>query len=198
MTEQTKEVSVVKAEVSRVVKLAQEHSKIVTEPELNEANEVLVKVKAVGKKVKEEKAKQYDPAMATVKAIREFWAPIEAQYQEAEAIIKDAIVGYARKLAEVAAKKEAELVAKVEAGKMTMEKAVEKMETLPVMETKMETKKGSVKISKVKKFEVTDLAKLPLEYHIANETKIRQAMHAGQELPGVRYWEEEMVSVGTR
>ena len=195
MTEQTKEITQVKGEVSRVVSLAQSHSKIATEPELQEANEVLVKVKAVGKRVTEEKKKQLDPANATVKSIRDFWAPIEAQYQEAERIIKDAILSYSRKLAELAAKKEAQIEKKVEEGKMTFETGLKKIENLPTMQTSMGTKKGMVGVRKVKKFEVEDLAKLPLEYHLANETKIRQAMHAGQELPGVKYWEEETVSV---
>lgn len=96
MTETTKEL-LTKAEISRVIRLAKDHSKIATDLELANAKKIWVEVKAVGKKVTEEKKKQLNPALATVKSIQDFWAPIEAQYEEAERIIKDAVVGYSKK-----------------------------------------------------------------------------------------------------
>ena len=75
-------------------------------------------------------------------------------------------------------------------GQISIEKAADKLNKLPEVITNTEVAEGSVKFREVKCFEVQDLSLVPIEYHTANEVKIRAAMTAGTQLQGVRYFSE--------
>ncbi len=55
-------------------------------------------------------------------------------------------------------------------------------------------KEAGVSTRKIKKFEVTDANLLPDQYWMQDEKKIGAAVRAGVDIPGVRVWEEEILS----
>lgn len=139
----------------------------------------------------EEKEKMTKPINVTLKEIRARFKPYETKLEAKITEIRGEMIKYQTKQVAIQQKKEADLAQKVAEGKISIEKAADKINQLPGIATKTETDNGSVKFKPVKCFEISDISALPLEYHLANEVKIRAAMNEGKELPGVKYWVEQ-------
>ncbi len=166
--------------------------KIKTPEDLTRATSILSLLNKTLDVLTEQKEKLTKPLNATLKEIR-------ARYKEPETIlegkiseIRQEMTTYQTKQMAIQAKKEAKLADKVAAGDITIEKAADALAKLPETPTAVDTTEGSVQFKPVKKFEVIDLSKLPIEYLVANEVKIRAAMNEGKELPGVRYYVEQV------
>ena len=189
----TKEIAPIKARVTRM-EGAVLALRINNEKTLNEAVKILSGIKDVARQVKEKKEEITKPLNAALVAARALFRPMEAQCEEAERQVKHDIVVYNVELEAARTLKEAELAARVEAGTLKVETAAKKLEAVPTAITHHEAEKGEITIRKVKKFKVVDLSKLPIEYHLPDETAIRRIMNAGTELPGVEYWLEDQVA----
>jgi hypothetical protein len=134
------------------------------------------------------------PAQAIIKRERERWAPFKKPLKASIDALRLKMTQYqtlARKQEQEA--KDA-IAARVKEGRgnLTMETALNKMDAVETPESRVATSQGSVSFRKVQKFEVVDLKLVPIEYVVANEVAIRGAMKAGKEVPGVRYFEEEV------
>jgi len=94
---------------------------------------------------------------------------------------------------------EAKLLKKIEEGKISVEKAAMKLETIPLVEKKIEGKKGEINFKKVWKYEVLDYTLLPMKYLQANSGAIWADVRSGQvtEISGVKIWSEEIVAGST-
>jgi len=86
---------------------------------------------------------------------------------------------------------EAKIVAKMESGKIDIDKAVDKLAQIERVDKKVETDSGSTSFITTQCFEVLDVTMLPVEYILPNEVAIRSAMKEGKQLPGVRYYTEQ-------
>jgi hypothetical protein len=184
---------VVKQQITKAIAAAQALEIKVYE-DLPKAIDLLSKIKKVGKIIKDEKEKITKPFNEGLKNARAFFAQFEAQNEEAEKIVKDKMLDYNRKVEQERIKEEAKIAAKVESGKMSLEKAAEKMELVKEAPKSVEGNVGKISIKKIKKFEVVDKTKLPFDFLQPDMVKIREAMFANQILDGVRYWEEEQIN----
>ena len=195
---QTKEIEVVKSQVDKAFTLA-EMATIKSDDGYKEANENLIKIRAVAKMVEQGKRKQLDPANETVKAIREFWRPFEDRITQAEGLLKKAILTYKAKLQARIEQKEATISKKVEEGKISFEKAVEKVADIQATPL---THAG-VKSRKIKKVRFSSLENLNTDvirtlikagFIVWNEVAAGQAAKAGQVVPGTEVYEEEIIA----
>jgi hypothetical protein len=195
---ENKEVALVKTKVDKAFSIAEKIS-IRSDDDYKGANETLTNIRLVAKAVDQQKRKQLDPANATVSAIRDFWRPLESRIADAERVLKGQILGYKQRIDARLEQKEATISKKVEEGSMSFEKAVEKVVEIQATPTTY----AGVKTRKIKKVEFTPLAKMmPTELHtlilggfiVWNETTARSAALAGQEVPGTRVYEEEIIS----
>lgn len=188
----SKEITIQK-KVDPIVKKADD-LEIKTPKHMEAATEMLSQLNKMGDNVEAEKMKVMRPLLDAQKAERGRWKPIETKLEEAIAIVRRKMTIY-----QTAAKKEAdEEAARIAArvgegkGKLKIETAIEKIADIKTPAASVATDAGMVKFRTDKKFEVMDITMLPTEYLLANETKIREAMKAGTELPGVRYYTEEV------
>ena len=124
---------------------------------------------------------------------------IRARYKEPETILQGKIdevralmTDYQTKQVALQEAKESKLAEKLASGEISIEKATDKLSKLPDIAKRTESDDGSVKFKSVKKFEVVDLAKLPIEYHEANLVLLRADMLKGVEVSGVRYFTEQV------
>lgn len=161
---------------------------------LDEAAKVRAGIKDVAKKIEEKKKEITAPLNTALKNVRALFAPLEAACEEASRDVDAKIISYNREIEKVRQEAETKLAARVERGTLKIENAEKKMEALPEAQRHVVSEKGSITITKIKKFKVTELSLLPIAYHLANEPEIRRAMHAGTELPGVEYWQEDSIS----
>lgn len=159
-----------------------------------EAATLLSKLNLVGDSMKEKKAEIYDPAWATVVAIRAAWKPREDMLANAITIVRAKMNKYRTDAKAKADEEAAKIAARVGEGKgkLKVETAVKQMEAIEQPTGAVATSAGVVKYKTVPKFEVVSLKELPIKYHLANEVEIRKAMLAGIKLEGVRYFEEQV------
>jgi len=154
---------------------------------LSNANKYLDSVIAY----KEGKTKPLNQAL---KVIRAETKPYEEALESIISTIRGKMSQYQTRITNERLEAELAISARIGEGRgfLKAETAVAKIENLPKAEQKVETTAGSITFIATPRFEVTDLGLVPLEYHLANEVEIRKAMKEGVELPGVRYFIEQV------
>lgn len=153
--------------------------------ELNRANDRIVKDRETLTK----------PINESLKAIRAKYKPFVDTLESAIEIVRSKMGVYQSEALRFQKAEEAKIAARIGEGKgkLSIETAVKKIAEIDAPEARVATGSGSVSFRTVRKFEVMDIVLLPIEYHLANEAKIRKSMEAGIEVSGVRYFEEQSV-----
>lgn len=172
-------------EVSTIV----DYSKVVvnSQPTLAKAHQQLGILKGVKKNIKEQKDGIVKPINEALKNIRELFAPVEKKINVIEDYLKGQVLDYNQKLAEEEKKKEKEAAEKLAKGE-DIGKATKSLE-------KTQEKKAAIKnVRKIKKLKITDVNKIPREFMIPDEVKIRQALLAGAKVEGAELYEEEILA----
>lgn len=165
---------------------------------LEDATDILARIKQMAKIIKERKEKITKPLNDALRSARELFAPFEQRTDEAERVVKGKILTYQQEVNRKAAEEEAKIAKKVEEGKIKFETGAKKIEQIERVENKVEGKKGFVQMRKIKKFEITDAGKLPRKYLVPDMVAIREdAVKNGIEIPGVRVYEEETLAGGS-
>lgn len=188
----TKELAPIKAQISKTV-MSVSALKVEKEEDLARATDALVKIKVVGRKIKEKKEEMTKPLNLALKNIRDFFRPVESDFAMAEKIVKDKIITYQNKAEKEASKKTEKIVEKVEEGKISFDKAADKIEAITPDKT-VETGTGSVQFRKIKEVRITDEAKIPREYLVPNMVKIKKVALAGVSISGVEVVEKRVVA----
>jgi hypothetical protein len=155
------------------------------------ASEYRSQLKEYAKSIKEKKAEVLDPLNETLKKFKSWFKPVEDKCEANLAIIDNKMIAYqSEKIAKEKAE-EAKIVAKMESGKFGIDKAVDKLAKIDRVDKKVETDSGSTSFVEHQCFEVVDITKLPTDYLLPDEVKIRASMKLGTKLPGVRYYTEQ-------
>lgn len=193
MATKDKEVALYEKKVNPLVTRAQSFE-IKTADDMKEATEMLSQMNRIGDAIEAEKQKVLKPLNQALKAERARWKPIETMWETGITAIRRAMTVYQTEAARLAREKEDKIAARVGEGKgkLKAETAMQQISEIERPDSSIATTEGAVQFRTVKKFEVTDMTLLPIKYHIADEAKIKDAMRAGTELPGVRYYEEQV------
>jgi hypothetical protein len=138
--------------------------------------------------VTEEKEKITKPLLEALKVERARWKPLETQYENSISVIREKMSVYQTAQKELQERVANEAVEKISSGEISLETAVSKLNESEV-KNKVEANSGSVSFITVKKYEVIDITKVPVEYLLPNDVKIRADMKAGIQVEGVRYYE---------
>lgn len=191
MTE-TKQIAVIDKQVSPVISQISA-LEIAGPKDMEVASDIRTKLKKIASSVKADKEKITKPLNETLKEVRGRYSPIEDKIDEALTMLDKKMSIYQTEAKRIADAEAAKIAARVGdgKGKLQPETAVRKLGEIDAPAQVIDSEHGSTGFITVKKFEVINLNKLPIEYHLANETMIRQAMREGVELAGVRYWEEQ-------
>jgi hypothetical protein len=162
--------------------------------DMAKASETLSVINKYADTVKASKETVTKPLNVALKAARQLFAQLEDRLDGAIVSIRSAMITYQteqKRIADAEAKKIADRIGEGK-GKLKIETAVAKIEALDRPEEKIVVESGSVKFRTDKKFEIMDITMVPIEYHEIDLVKVRTAMKAGIELPGVRYYEEQI------
>lgn len=186
-------------DISRYMPMDVKDVVIASDADMEVATATLSGLNASLSQVTEERERVTKPLNEALKAERSRWKPVEDALGAAIASLRARIGAY--QLAKVTAQREAE--AKIASrvgvgrGKLSMERASERMALVPKAASRVESVGGSVTFREEERFEVMDVTMLPHEYVLPNETAIRRALRDGKRLAGVRYY-VEMVPVNRR
>jgi len=130
---------------------------IKTNDDMPIATDLLGRIKAIGKKITETKETITKPLNEALKSARSFFSPVESEYDKAERIVKTKMLDFQRLETIKAAKKAESLVKKVEEGKMTFEKASEKIsEVAPKKLVESESGHSTVQFKTIKVMVLVD------------------------------------------
>ena len=187
------EIAVIEKKVNPLV--ARAESFVISKPDdMKEATTILSEMNRFADHVQAEKDKVLKPLNQAIKAERARWKPIETMFENGIAALRRDMTVYQTEQTRIAREKEDKIAARVGEGKgkLKAETAMQQIDELDRPEAAIATEAGAVKFRTVKKFEVMDMTMLPIEYHLSDDAKIKAAMSAGTELPGVRYYEEQV------
>ena len=194
----TKEIQTVKTQASKAL-LKAESLTVKNQQEYSEAVEVLSKIKTVKKMVKENKEAITKPINESLKNIRALFSPIEENTEKAEDIIKSKMRNFLDEEEERERKEKEKIAHKLALGKISEEKAIEKIEDVKKMENKVETKTGGATVRIERKFRITDEFRIPREYLTPDLAKIKDAvLKQNQIIDGVEVYEEKNISISTK
>lgn len=157
------------------------------------AGEWLTTCKSVVKQHEEKRKAITAPLNQAKREVDSWFKPIVQAYQQAEALLKRALLGYqSRQLAErqrIAAEMAAQHAAQNTAGMMQLAAQAQQTQT-PQVE--------GVQNRKVKRWRVVNEQQIPREYWTLDEQKIRTAMRDGTAVPGIEYYEESVIAASAR
>jgi len=187
-----KEISVIKTQISKAVSAAN-NLEIKTADDMPKAVDLLSKIKSVGKLITDKKKSITDPLNTALKNARGFFKPVEDEYANAEGIVKKKMLDYDIKAREQARKEAEKIEKKVESGKMSIEKASEKLDEAQPKKS-VATAEGQVQFKTIKKVVIKDEKALPREYLMPDIMKIKKVALAGVEIAGVEVVEEKVVA----
>ena len=139
--------------------------------------EILGGIKATAKEIKAKKEAATKPMNEALKTVRGWFKPLEDAYSKAETTLKEKVINRREQMRfDANAAREALVNAdtseKAEAAKLAL--AASTPEDTP-----------GLQVRELHRFEVTDLAAIPREYLAPDEKAIKEALKAGEEIPGV-------------
>lgn len=189
---ENKKLVVIKTQISKAIAKANDLV-IKTKEDLPKATELLSQIKVVGKMIKEQKELLTKPAKEIIDNARAFFNPVESQYTEAEKIVKEKMLAFNQAELDKAKVQTEKITEKVETGKMSFEKAADKIQEI-TPEKNVESKSGAVQFRTVKEVVIEDENKVPREYLMLDMVKIRKVALAGVEIAGVKVVEKQVVA----
>lgn len=190
---ESKEIVTIKKEASPLIFKAKD-LEIKSDADVRSATSILSELNQIMDRATEQKEKITKPLNEALKEVRARYKPLEELFNAVITDVRKKMTSYQTERVRIAREEEERLANRVGEGKghLKVETAVRKIEEIERPEGKVLTDEGMVKFRTDKKFEVINLSKLPIEYHLANEVAIRKAMKEGLELSGVRYYEEQV------
>ena len=166
----------------------------------------LADIKRFQKQVEEARKNQVDPFNKLVKRVNDIFRPIGDGLVKSEAVIKDKVKNWRVKKEQIRQaeerKRQAEYAAKIaeEQAKAKLEKREVEIVIPPpaIIQTITRGTSSTASSRKVWKFEILDESKIPRQYLIVDESKIRAAIKLGtREIEGVKIFEDFDISVRT-
>lgn len=181
--------------MTKELKIIEEaRSVVITNSEgMSRAVELLSSLNKMADSVKKEREKLTKPLNEALREVRAKYKPIEEALEGSIGVLRSEMTRYQTEGLKARQEAELRLAERVEKGTLKMETAVKRLEGMESVEKTVKAEEGSVTFVGTEKFEVVDIGKLPVEYLIADEVKIRRAMKEGVKIEGVRYWKEQLV-----
>lgn len=188
----TKEVEVYRSQLSDLEIKANELS--IASPEENAiALEFKAKIDKTGKEIKARKEAITKPINASLRMIRELFAPLEDMFNNADTIVGGKLLAYKRKVEEEVRRKEEQLAARAEKGTMKIETVEKKIAELPKIQKTTHTSSGQVQFRKVPMMRITDEKLIPDKYWVIDMVALRKDVIGGETVPGAEKYYEERV-----
>ena len=191
--------SPIKRKVTLLVKSANDLT-IETDDQMEQATDILSKIKTVGKTITERKEQITKPLNEALKSTRALFKPIEKDNEAAERIIKDKMLDFQLEADRKREEQETKLRARVGRGTMKDETADRKIDELGEVKKTVVGQSGATSFKDVRVVKVTDVTKVPDEY-LQTEAVIdvvRKAVKAdaldGKTIPGVEVVIEKQVA----
>lgn len=183
----SKELTTLKEQEQKML-IATEGLTITNQDDYDQAVTVGKKVSAYIKSIDTKEKAITKPINDSLKEIRALFKPFKETAEAQKSYIKSVMAEYLQAEAKKVAEAEAKIEARLERGTMREDTAVNKLATLE--ENKTATTGTTTNVLKV---EVLNIKDIPAEFLTVNESAIKEAYRAGQEVAGVRCYYEQAI-----
>lgn len=161
---------------------------------MKRAVEVLSQMNRYSDTVKTKKEELTKPINITLKNIRLMFKPVEEIYDESISILRKKMSDY--QTAELKTREEEALRIANRVGegkgKLKVETAINKIESLDKPEEAVSTDSGTVKFRTVKELEITDETLIPRKYLVVDERLLTNDLKNGHTIPGASLRERQV------
>lgn len=164
------------------------------------ATDILSKIKAASKDVKNRKEEITKPLNDALKSARSLFKPIEDDLATAERTIKGKMLDYSNEVERKAAEQAAKLEKRVEKGTMRVDTAMRKMDDIETVGSSVQGESGSIQFRTVRNIKIVDPTKIPLKYMMnekvlaAISAAVRTDVLNGTKVDGVEIVEEKQIA----
>ena len=197
MAEPTQETSLVQVEEKiKGMRTLVETTAVTTDDELAAVSDIIKNIKSLGKFVRQEMERYTKPAQEIINNARQKFLPYEKECDDAESALKLKAKRYMDEQEAKRKKAEDKIAADLEAGKIKKEDtAVRKLEELGEQKQTVVGGDSQITARKVKKAYIVEPEKVPHEYWVIDEVRVKKAALAGAVIPGVEVREESEIAV---
>lgn len=172
-----------------------ESTEVTNDDQLAEVAEKVEKIHTLGKFVRQEMERYTKPAQQIITNARERFLPYEKECIDGEAMLKSKAGAYMRAQEEERKRKEDQIAKQLENGRIKEQTAIRKMEAVGEAKRTVAAPSGArLTMRTVKVVVIEDASKVPDEYWVLDETKIKKVALAGVEIPGVAVREDKQMS----
>ena len=170
-------------------------TKITSDSELNLVANKIKEIKDLGKVIKAEKEKFTKPAQSIINEARSKYLPYEKICSEAEVALKAKADMYMGDQERERLRKEESIARRAEKGQLREETAIRKLEEIGEERKSIDTGEAQLQRKTVKSVVIVDREKIPHEYWVVDEVKVRKVALAGVEIPGVTVKEKSQMVI---
>ena len=175
----------------------------VRDPEsVRRATEDLVLLAGLKRAIEERRKSYVGPINEHLKAVNDAFKGMSGPLEAADRTTREKVLAYRRELDQKA--REAEEINRLREEAARREMALKGELTEPVayveesapLPAHVRTQVGTLGTATIRKWEVEDMTKVPIEYLMVDASKIGRVVRAGiPSIPGIRIWEEETLRV---
>jgi hypothetical protein len=170
-------------------------TEIKDEATLAEVAEKIKGIKTLGKLIRQEMEKYTKLAQEIINNARSRFLPFEKECDEAERALKSKATVYMTEQERIRKEKEDKIAKQLEDGKIKETTAIKKMEKVGDEKKTVATESGAkLTLKTVKEVVIVDREKIPHEYWVVDEVKVRKVALAGVAIPGVEVRETKQMS----
>lgn len=165
------------------------------------ANEMLVQLKTIDTAIEAKRKSLTKPLKDEAKRIEAQFRPSADAIEKANLLLREKMLAYRQSEESKLAEERKALLAKAEeaekAGDSNAALALaQQAMSVETLDTKAAAADGSVSVRMVWDFEVEDLAKVPPEYFVLDEGRVKAAVRSGvRDIPGIRIFQKEQLAV---
>jgi hypothetical protein len=189
------------------VKLAlyAESRTITSSADVESATRDLVIIAGVKKAIEERRQEYVGPINDHLRTVNNAFKAFTEPLVQADTITHKKVLDYMTEQKRIKQEQERINQLRLEAAQAEMKltgelsEPVNMVEVAPPPQTRFNTDTGTLGTAKIKKWELTDISQVPIEYLMIDATRVGKVVRAGiPSIPGIRIWEEESLRVTSR
>ena len=169
----------IKKKASPLIRQAEDIS-ITTKDEYEQAGKLVSQLKEYSKEAERQEKTLTEPAKSIIKSAMDIFRPFRTRVAEIEGMVKIRMIEYRARQENESRKLEQKFA----------DGTIKKVSTLVAKQNELlDTSSEFAQVRKIWTLTITDAKKIPAKYLVPDEVAIKNALRAGEKIPGTR-WEQ--------
>lgn len=157
-----------------------------------EAVELLSSLNRIKDDITAQKELVTRPLLDKLAEERAKWKPKELKLEAVITKIRTALTTYQTELVAKQRAEQEAIAKKLENNQIKPETAIKRMQAVADVNNTIESATGKITFKTITTFAVADWSKVPTEFLLLNETKVRELLKTGVKVPGLEYKDEQV------